>query len=58
MQVRSWKVHILNLTASIEQIQNIGKLLCMLGLNSSLSAMEKELLKPFVPEAFYHLTNV
>jgi hypothetical protein len=30
----------------------------VLGLNSFLGPIEKELLKPLVPEAFYHLINV
>jgi len=58
MQVRPWEVHIPNLTGSVEQIKDIGQLLCMLGLNSFLIPTEKELLKPFVPEAFYHLINM
>ena len=57
MQVRPGEIHIPNLTGRIEQIKDISKLLCVLGLNSFLSSIGKELLEPFVPEAFYHLMN-
>ena len=57
MQVRPREIHIPNLAGRIEQIKDIGKLLCVLELCSFLSPFGKELLEPFVPEAFYHLMN-
>ena len=55
MQRGPWKVHILNLARSVKLVKDVGQLFCVLGLNSFLRPIEKELLKPFVPKAFYHL---
>jgi hypothetical protein len=58
MQIRPGVIHIAYDGRGIQTIQNVLKLLSMLGLDALLRSIVEQLLQPLMPEAFDHLSSV